>query len=228
MSGMINLRVLIVDDDPNVAADVLAALDGDPFLELHACTNASEAFAAAVEWRPDLILLAVKMQGMNGTSVLKRLRADRRTVPVPVVFLAAATVSAKAQRDARLIARGAAAVIGRPCDPETLRATLRRFVAVETLLRPVREKFFRRLEADADALSHCRRDLAQTEPEPVLIRINQIAHSLAGAGGIYGFAGISSASAALSDAATGHLAGRARQSEVEHALDRLLERIEPH
>jgi hypothetical protein len=105
---------------------------------------------------------------------------------------------------------------------------LRCFVAVEGVLSPARERFFRRLEADAGALSDCRRDLAQTRPEPVLLRISQIAHSLAGAGGIYGFAGISCDSAALSDAAASILAGRARPSEVERALDRLLERIEPH
>ena len=104
---------------------------------------------------------------------------------------------------------------------------MRRFVAVEGVLSPARERFFRRLEADAGALSDCRRDLAQTRPEPVLLRISQIAHSLAGAGGIYGFAGISCDSAALSDAAASILAGRARPSEVERALDRLLERIEP-
>jgi hypothetical protein len=59
------------------------------------------------------------------------------------------------------------------------------------------------------------------------MRINEIAHSLAGAGGIYGFAGITCASAALSDAAERNLAGRAKPLDVERALNRLLERICP-
>jgi CheY-like chemotaxis protein len=232
---MINFRVLIVDDDPDIRAGVGAALKDDPFFVSRACAGGRAALAAAVEWRPDLILLDEEMPGMNGTTVLKRLRADRRTAPIPVVFMAAASVPSR--RAARLLACGAAGVIDKPCidkpcidkgcDPTTLGATLRRFVAVEGVLSPARERFFRRLEADAGALSDCRRDLAQTRPEPVLMRINQIAHSLAGAGGIYGFAGISCDSAALSDAAAGILAGRARPSEVERALDRLLERIEP-
>jgi len=232
---MINLRVLIVDDDPDLGAGIAAALDADPFFVSRACAGGHAALTAAVEWRPDLIVLDEEMPGVNGTTVLKRLRADRRTAPIPVVFMAAvfmAAGAARSRRDARLIACGAAGVIDKPCvdkgcDPATLGATLRRFVAVEGVLSPAREKFFRRLEADAGALSDCRRDLAQTRPEPVLMRINQIAHSLAGAGGIYGFAGISCDSAALSDAAASILAGRARPSEVERALDRLLERIEP-
>jgi CheY-like chemotaxis protein len=226
---MINLRLLIADDDPDARAGIAAALKDDPLFVSRACAGGRAAIAAAVEWRPDLILLDDEMPGMNGTTVLKRLRAERRTAPIPVVFMAAA--SARSRRNARLMACGAAGVIGKPgtgkgCDPATLGAILRRFVAVEGVLSPAREKFFRRLEADAGALSDCRRDLAQTRPEPVLMRINQIAHSLAGAGGIYGFAGISCDSAALSDAAVSILAGRARPSEVERALDRLLERID--
>jgi uncharacterized membrane protein YjfL (UPF0719 family) len=68
--------------------------------------------------------------------------------------------------------------------------------------------------------------LTQAHAETALIRINEIAHSLAGAGGIYGFAGITCASAALSDAAQNNLAGRAKPIDVERALNRLLERIE--
>jgi hypothetical protein len=60
------------------------------------------------------------------------------------------------------------------------------------------------------------------------MRIYEIAHGLAGAGGIYGFAGISCESAALSDAAESRLAGRARAEDVEEALDRLLRRIKPN
>ena len=175
---MINVRLLIVDDDPGVRAGVAAALKDDPFFVSRACTGGRAALAGAIEWRPDLILLDEQMPGMNGTTVLKRLRADRRTAPISVVFMAKAPIQPR--RCARLIACGAAGVINKPCidkrcDPATLGATLRRFVAVEGVLSPAREKFFRRLEADAGALSDCRRDLAQTRPEPVLMRINQIA-----------------------------------------------------
>ena len=138
------------------------------------------------------------------------------------------TAGARPRERARLRALGAAGVIDKPFDPRSLAAELRGYVAVEGVLSPARKGFLQRLKADACALSACRRHLAQTQAETVLMRITQIAHSLAGAGGIYGFAGITCESAALSDAAEGSLAGRAKPIEVERALNRLLERIAPH
>jgi len=118
-------------------------------------------------------------------------------------------------------------VIARPRDSRTLAAELRRVVAVESVLLPAREGFFRRLKANASALTACRLRLAQTHPESALTRISEIAHSLAGADGIFGFAGITCESVALSDAAVSHLAGCAKPIEVERALNRLLVRIAP-
>ncbi len=82
-----------------------------------------------------------------------------------------------------------------------------------------------RLQADAGVLSDCPRRSTQRHSKATLTRIPEIAHSLAGAGGIYGFAGITCASAALSDAAENNLAGRAPPIEVDRALNGLLERI---
>ena len=106
-------------------------------------------------------------------------------------------------------------------------AEVRRFVAVEGILSPAREGFLQRLRADADALAGWGLQLTQTPSEAAVVRISEIAHSLAGAGGIYGFAGITCASAALSDAAESNLAGGAKPIDVERALNRLLERISP-
>jgi hypothetical protein len=64
--------------------------------------------------------------------------------------------------------------------------------------------------------------------EPTVRRLNAIAHALSGAGGIYGFAGITCESAALSNAAEENLAGRTELLEVRDALDRLLRRTDPN
>jgi hypothetical protein len=139
-----------------------------------------------------------------------------------VVFL---TACRDAGGHRRFKALGVAGVITKPFDPRTLAGEIRRFVAVENVLLPARECFLRRLKEDATALSAWRSQLGRRPSELDLTRINEIAHSLAGAGGTYGFAGISCASAALSATAENHLAGRAEPIEVERALSRLLERI---
>jgi len=219
---MIHLYVLLVDDDPEIREIVSAALASDRFFVVRTCTCGSDALRMAIEWRPDLILLDTTMPDMNGAAVLRRLRADRRTAPIPVVFLA---TGLRARNRAHLRRHGGSGVLAKPLDPRALAAELRRFVPVEGVLSPARDDFFQRLKADAHALSACRPWLTHTEPETALKRINHIAHGLAGAGGTYGFAGITCQSAALEDAAQGHLAGRSQPAEVQRALDQLLKRI---
>lgn len=221
---MINLHVLFADDDADIREVFALSLRQDPFFVLRHCASGREAIKTAVEWRPDLALLDVKMPGMDGPAVLARLRTDKRTAAIPVVFV---TARAQARDCARLRALGAAGVIEKPFDPFALPKELRRFIAFEGALAAARENFLQRLDADACALAACRRWLLQAGSQAVLARITEIAHALAGAGGIYGFAGISCEAAALCDAAEDFLAGRAGQDEVVAALDRLHDRIGP-
>jgi|SRR5579862_5782035 len=219
---MINLHVLFADDDADVRDVVALSLERDPFFVLRGCASGCEVLATAMEWRPDLTLLDVRMPGMDGPTVLARLREDRLTAAIPVVF-----VTAYSEECTNLKALGAAGVIAKPFDPSELASELRRFVPVEGALAAARENFLLRLDSDAFALSLYRAWLSDYAPEAVLTRVGEIAHALAGAAGIYGFAGIGCESAALSDAADGTLAGRARGTDVKQALDRLLQRIRP-
>ncbi len=219
---MIHLHVLLVDDETDTRQAVEAALSLDPFFTVRDCASGAEALTAAIAWRPDLILLDVVMAELDGPAVVARLRADKRTAPIPVLFLTACRDAAEHRRFKAL---GAAGVITKPVDPRTLGGEIVCNVAVENVLLPAREGFLRRLKEDATALSTWRSQLGRKSSDVAMTRINEIAHSLAGASGIYGFAGISCASAALSAAAENHRAGRAKPIEGERALNRLLERI---
>jgi CheY-like chemotaxis protein len=222
---MVNLHVLFADDDADIRNVVSLSLEQDPFFVVRACASGDEALATAVDWRPDLTLLDVRMPGMDGPTVLTHLRADRRTAAIPVVFV---TASAKTQECAHFKTLGATGVIPKPFNPTELAKELRRFVPVEGVLAAARANFLLRLEADACALSLCRQWLSEYAPKPVLARISEIAHALAGTGGVYGFAGITCESTALFDAAADSLAGQVKRNDVEQALDRLLRRIKPH
>ncbi|MBV1699759.1 MAG: response regulator [Hyphomicrobiales bacterium] len=219
---MIHLHILLVDDETDMRQAIEAALSPDPFFTVRDCASGVEALTAAIAWRPDLILLDVFMAELDGPAVVARLRADKRTAPIPVVFLTACRDDAEHRRFKAL---GAAGVIVKPFDPRKLAEEIRRFVAAENVLLPVRERFLRRLKEDAAALSAWRSQLGRKPSDFAMTRISEIAHSLAGAGGTYGFAGISCASAALSAAAESLRAGRAEPIEVERAINRLLERI---
>lgn len=221
---MINLHVLFADNDSDTREIFASSLGQDPFFVVRGCASGSEALKTAVEWRPDLTLLDVKMRGMDAPAALARLRADPRTAAIPIVFV---TARAQAQDTTRLRQLGAAGVIEKPFDPFALPATLRGFIPLEGVLAVARESFLLRLDADACALAACRRWLLQAGSQAVLARITEIAHALAGAGGIYGFAGISCEAAALCSAAEDFLAGRGGRDDVVAGLDRLFGRISP-
>jgi CheY-like chemotaxis protein len=222
---MINLHVMFADDEPDIREIIDMSLALDPLFVLRSCASGNEALTTALEWRPDLILLDVMMPVMDGPMTLAHLRQNRSTAPIPVVFMTART---QTREVAQFKALGAAGVIAKPFDPMALASAVRNFVPAEGPLSAVREDFLRRLQTDADALSNCRSRLAHAPAEPALKRIQEIAHALAGASGVYGFAGIGCESLALADAAGGTLRGRGAIADVEHALDRVMARIEPN
>jgi CheY-like chemotaxis protein len=217
---MINLYTLSVDDEPDIREIVDLSLALDPFFLVRACSSGGAALKAALEWRPDLILLDVMMPVMDGPATLAELRADCRTAPIPVVFM---TARAQVHERKRFISLGAAGVIAKPFDPMQLAALVRDCVSAATA--PEKD-FLGRLNEASAALVACRPDLAQTHERGMLVRIKGIAQTLADTSRIYGFAGISLELTALEQAAACDLTGHASAMQVEHALDRVLARIQ--
>jgi two-component system cell cycle response regulator DivK len=78
--------VVIVDDNEKnlrLARDVLR-LAGFRTLE---AGSAAEGIALAVERRPDVILMDIRLPDMGGTEAARRLKDDERTSRIPVVAL---------------------------------------------------------------------------------------------------------------------------------------------
>jgi len=108
-------RVLIVDDNPTnvkVIADILR--------EEHELLFATSGLQA-LELAPgvDLVLLDVRMPGMDGFETCRRLKADDRTRPVPVIFV---TVLEDVFDEARGFEMGGVDYITKPVSAPVLRA----------------------------------------------------------------------------------------------------------
>jgi two-component system, OmpR family, response regulator len=111
------IRILHVDDEPDIREVVDISLALNAGFELRACESGADAVTAAVEWSPRLILLDVMMPGMDGPTTLAHLRKNPQTAAIPIVFM---TARAQPQEVERFIALGAQGVISKPFDPMTL------------------------------------------------------------------------------------------------------------
>ncbi|EDY84862.1 response regulator receiver domain protein [Verrucomicrobiia bacterium DG1235] len=80
--------VLVVDDEPINIQLLQRKLEWDGITVLTA-TNGEACLKVAKAERPDLILLDVMMPGMDGFAVCAKLREDKRTKAIPVIFVTA-------------------------------------------------------------------------------------------------------------------------------------------
>jgi CheY-like chemotaxis protein len=114
---MSTVRILHVDDEPDIREVVDLSLGLNPDFEVRACSSGEEAVATAAQWAPFLILLDVVMPGMDGPTTLAHLRSNPQTAAIPVLFM---TARAQAREVERMISLGAQGVISKPFNPMTL------------------------------------------------------------------------------------------------------------
>jgi len=69
----VNRRVLVVDDEKGIREALQQVLEYEE-IEVQACASGSEALVRYAEFRPHLVFLDVKMQGMDGLETLRKLR----------------------------------------------------------------------------------------------------------------------------------------------------------
>jgi CheY-like chemotaxis protein len=116
-------RVLVVDDTP-VVRELLRLILEDGGYEVDEAQHGGEAMTQMRDPLPDLVMTDLMMPVMTGQQLVKRLRSNRRTAPVPILVLSS-------NPNAATIASQADAVVGKPFQRANLLAT------VNSLLRRV-------------------------------------------------------------------------------------------
>jgi CheY-like chemotaxis protein len=112
----------MVDDNAKnlkLAGDVLGV---SGFRTLTAASG-EEAVALAAQHVPDVILMDLRLPGMDGTDAARQLARDARTASIPVVAL---TSVALEEASAWLADAGFAGYISKPIDVETFPHLVRR------------------------------------------------------------------------------------------------------
>ena len=82
------IRVLLADDQALVSAGFRVLIDADPDCEVVGeAADGARAVALAVESRPDVVLMDIRMPGMDGIEATRHIAADPRTQDVKVLVL---------------------------------------------------------------------------------------------------------------------------------------------
>jgi two-component system OmpR family response regulator len=178
-------RVLVVDDEPNIADVVSMALRFQGFAVETAGTG-TDALSAVADFRPHLIVLDVMLPDMEGFDVAQRLGAQRARVPI--IFLTARDDTADKIRGLSI---GGDDYVTKPFSLEELVARIRTILRRTGLAEPDSGRLvFEDLELDEETheVSRCGElvDLTATEyrllrylmlnPRRVLTRAQLLEH----------------------------------------------------
>jgi len=80
------VRLLVVEDEPQISDLVAASLRYEG-CEVRSAGNGQDALRVAEQFRPDAVVLDIMLPGLDGISLLRRLREEDPTLPV--LFLTA-------------------------------------------------------------------------------------------------------------------------------------------
>jgi len=128
------IRVVIAEDEPLLRSGLtaLAEHDGDIAVVAEA-EDGGKAVARARELRPDVVLMDIRMPGIDGVTATELILADPALSAVRVLVL---TTFAEEDTVLDAIAAGAAGYLLKDVAPADLRAAIRRVTAGEPVLSP--------------------------------------------------------------------------------------------
>ncbi len=157
--------VLVVDDLPGNLGLVTDLLAGQGY-EVRTAASGPTALASVEALTPDLILLDIRMPGMDGFEVLRRLRANPSNPDIAVIFLSGASEVEERVQGLRM---GAVDFVTKPFQIEELRARVRTHLEVSRL------RVW--LELQADELRHAntrlRAEAAERRRTEALVRASE-------------------------------------------------------
>jgi CheY-like chemotaxis protein len=118
--------VLVIDDDPDIRKLLSAALEKQGLL-VETAQDGESGITSAEQHGPSLILLDMRLPGMDGFAVLRALKGSEKTASIPVIAMTGSS-DLKANARARLLALGASDFIAKPFDMDRLVQEIRIFM----------------------------------------------------------------------------------------------------
>ena len=174
------IRVLVADDQPLLRKGFALILNSDPDVTVVAEVGTGiEALAAARELRPDLVLMDIRMPGMDGIEATRHLTTSPRTAGVRVLVLTTFDADEYVYDALRA---GASGFLLKDVAPADLIAAVKVVAAGEALLSPhltrrLIEKFVRQPAPVAPMSSTPAPSLTQREREMLIAVANGLSNA---------------------------------------------------
>ncbi|MCX6360173.1 MAG: response regulator [Armatimonadetes bacterium] len=138
--------ILLVDDVPESLSALAEILGAAGFVVLPA--DSGELALASVAARPpDLVLLDIRMPGMDGFEVCRRLKSDAATAEIPVIFLSAGTDLSDRVGAFEV---GAVDYVSKPVQPIECLARVRTHIALSQTTKLLRQRALELERAQAE------------------------------------------------------------------------------
>lgn len=157
--------ILTVDDDPRNLRVLTDTLSGSGF-EVAIAVDGIRAIQLAKEVMPDLILLDVRMEGIDGYETCRRLKSDPATSDIPVIFMTAN--SELASDRAKGLKLGAVDFVVKPFQDEELLARVQVHTRLRRLMKNLAAQVEERLAAES-ALQKLTHELENRVAERTLL-----------------------------------------------------------
>lgn len=128
MRDAMNARIMIVDDEPVNIKVVREYLRMEGYSQFIACEDPHEVMDTILREDPDVVVLDLMMPDISGLDLLQTIRADQRTMDLPVIFLTAAVDHGTR---ATALSEGATDFLAKPVEPTELLPRIRNAVLIK-------------------------------------------------------------------------------------------------
>ena len=153
--------ILAVGSNPASSAPVIQILTSAGY-DVRQADRGEPVLSTVAADPPDLIVLNLRIEGMDGLEVVRRLKARRETQDIPIILI---TDPADVSRAVQGLREGASDYIARPMQPEELLRSVKTYLSLShaTALRRINEQLQSEVAERRRANNELRRSLSRAE-----------------------------------------------------------------